>query len=276
MQSPMVAQYPSHSSHPTSKQQQLAPKLPIGSRGEGDSDHMAPPSKAPLGGIATPSRRRNQGLACTPAASPTQALLSSEASGGASYREQLRASGNRALLQVREGARSCRASPAATPVALADKISGPSFGAAPTPSTATPAGFGCSPLATMGQQVPLVFVHAVGGDPYASQQAGCPNPFAFVDMPAMSPMAGAQCPNGQSGMAAMTSFHFPSSWGTSMAPSEPGMAAMTSSHCPGSCGTAMAASEDLAMPHMIGHGQALSGEQLAAQLRAAAPDVYED
>lgn len=219
------------------------PKLPIGERG-------APP--AGLADVPSPSRRRG-GASKRAEMSPAQALLSSSPvkSGASSYREQLRASGLDALQRVRGGStpggvRSQLPSPVGSPT----QRGGPlqlSFGAVPTQSGP---GFDAAartpPMVQLEQQIPFgPFCGApqvAGFSPVASTGFITPGPStgtaSFFDI-AQTPVA---------------PFQMPEMPQPQSQPQVPEMMAP--------------------MPHF---GSApFDGEALAAQLRAAAPEVYED
>ncbi|CAK0865812.1 unnamed protein product [Prorocentrum cordatum] len=256
-----------------------APRLPIAARGCDAGLLQADPSAAGVRGLSTPSRSRRAGPQSSPAASsptPTQALLCADASGGASYREQLRASGKQALLQVREGARSAPKRAEPSPVALADQIAAPPFGAAhaapagartPLTTRGFAAPLGGSPFATAAdQQAPLVFVHPATGAAYAGPQAA-PSPFALADVLALTP--------GSAGAPGVVSFHCPGGYqGCAVGP--PAAVQHGGRGVPAEAQGFMVIAMATAPAVGSGMSQGLSGEELAAHLRAAAPDMYED
>lgn len=116
----------------------------------------------------------------------------------------------------------------------------------------------------MDQQVSLVFVHPATGAPYAQPQA-TPSPFALADVSALTP--GSQPAGGPH----VVSFHCPSGHqGCAVSPH----AALQHVGCSGPVEAQGFMMIAMSPAPVVGNG--MSGEELAAQLRAASLDVYED
>jgi len=235
-----------------------APKLPIGARSAGA------PSIEELLCAPSPSRRR----APKPAAavgSPARALLSSSpGAGGSSYRERLRASGVDALHRVHSGATpggSPLASPCGSPSGKGMPPMQLSFGAVPTQmGPGHDAAARTPPVMQLEQQLPY--------SPYC----GAPQVVTWTDVsPSTMASTSFVTPGGSSGMASFFDMGQSQVASFQVPPPQQQQQVLSCEPSPQQQVPDLMAT---AMPHAA--CCALDGEQIAAQLRAAAPDSYED
>ncbi|CAK0870783.1 unnamed protein product [Prorocentrum cordatum] len=240
-------------------------KLPIGARAPGVAD------PADVASVASPLRRRGAGPRQPPGKAAPQAPppASSPTASPSSYREQLRASGLGALQGSRAGGRSAASQQASSPAGSLTffppplSFAGPPAGAPralPQFEPATPDASARSPPAALlpsalgAPAPPFVPVAEVGTampmQPMAPMVGFPPQACGWPDL---SPIAAAS-PATATPMAFFDQMQMP--------PAD--------FQCFGGVADLMA----IAMPQAA--GAALDPEQLAAQLRAAAPTVYED